>query len=287
MQLTAVAIWLIAQVEEGPDPGMTAELMRQLWWWSVWHQLYWLISSAFMLWMLIHCIRHDPERNMWIWIILIMSFAYQMGALLYFFIRYLPGSHVKAPSFLKRWTRGRELDQLETAARQIGNAHQFFLWGEALRETRNYPRAKAAFDKALEKDPSNLPALWGAAQSEMAMKSYAPARSHVEKILETDPSYKFGDVSLAYGRILLAQDERELARAHFEKHVRRWKQPEAYYHFASLLAARGDVAQARENLEAMLLDLRGSPRFFSRQNREWSSKGQRLLRSLPREKSPA
>src|SRR5580692_1705568 len=108
MLLAAVSLRLIAQVPVATDAEETAELLRQFWWISAYSNLVFFVGGAFMLWMLVHCIRHDPDRGMWIWIILIMGPAFQLGAILYFFIRYLPSRETKVPALLKRWTRGRE-----------------------------------------------------------------------------------------------------------------------------------------------------------------------------------
>src|SRR5882757_6703515 len=40
-----------------------------------------LLAGALWVWMLIHCIRHDPERNLWLWILFIGNVP---AALIYF-----------------------------------------------------------------------------------------------------------------------------------------------------------------------------------------------------------
>jgi|GEM_PF-539574 len=255
--------------------------------WSWWgYSPLLLTSCAFWLWMLIDCIRNDSERHIWIWILIFVLPGFvsplPLGAVIYFLIRWLPRRNPHGSRLLRRWTRGRDLPQLEAAARQIGNPHQFVLLGDALRELGRHERAAAAYARALEKDGVNLQALWGAALVDMNRQQFGPARERLEKILSIDPSYKFGDVSLAYGRALAELKETDAAREHLTKHVRRWKQPEAHYLLASLLADQNRPEEARQYLEAMLLDLSGAPSFFVRQNRGWRSKARRLLARLPR-----
>ena len=43
-----------------------------------------LLFGAFMLWMLFECIRKDPERSLWLWIILVIP---GIGPVIYFFAR--------------------------------------------------------------------------------------------------------------------------------------------------------------------------------------------------------
>lgn len=231
------------------------------------------------LWMLIHCIRHDPERNVWLWILIIIP---PIGTLVYFFARWLPQARVKPPGFLSKLTRGKELQRLQVAARQIGNSHQFVQLGDAQREVGRFEQAGDSYFRALEKEPENIQALWGLAQVEMHWKQYAQARPRLEAVLGIDPKYKFGDVSLAYGKCLMEADERDAAFAHLTEHLKRWKTPESQVVYAELLADRGDPAAAREMLEGMLLEVSGSPKFFRRQSARWVREAKRRLAKLPR-----
>jgi len=243
------------------------------------HQPLALVATGFWVWMLIHCARFDPERRIWLWILFIGNAP---AALVYFFVRWLPGANVSAGSaLLSRWKKSRQIPRLEAAARHIGNCHQFVELGEAYRETRQPDRAAECFKRALAKDATHLPALWGAAQTAILRDDLVAARPHLEQILERDGSYKFGDVSLAYCRTLVRLGETGPARARLEQHLKRWTHPEAYVLIASILIDQGDYEPAREYLEATLSDLSGGPAFFARQNRGWARKARKLLARLP------
>src|SRR5215218_8707543 len=102
----------MAITEELPDdlPQHVDAVPYQMFWM---YDGMWLVGAAFWIWMLIHCIRNDPDRNLWIWILLIGNFP---GALVYFFVRWVPGrTATDTPSLLKRWTSGRKLARLEHA----------------------------------------------------------------------------------------------------------------------------------------------------------------------------
>ncbi|MSR57407.1 MAG: tetratricopeptide repeat protein [Planctomycetaceae bacterium] len=205
------------------------------------------------------------------------------GALVYFVVRWLPGARVSTDwAILNRWKKSRQIPRLEVAARNIGNAHQFVELGDAYRETGKTERAAECFTKALQKDPASLPALWGAAQVEMQRQTFAAAKAHIEQILARDSGYKFGDVSLAHCRTLIALKEPDAAHEKLREHLKRWPNPEAHVLMATLQTECGEHAAARQNLESMLLDLRGGPAFFARQNSGWARKARRLLRKLPR-----
>ena len=233
---------------------------------------------AFLIWMLIHCFRTEPDRQFWIWILII---APGVGPVAYFFLRYLPSKEFPAPAFLRRWTRARTLTRLETAAIQIGNPHQYVQWGDALREVGRLDQARQAYESAMKKEPKNLPALWGAARVAISQKRAADVRQLTQDILSVDEQYKFGDVSLAYARSLDELGETQLARAQLENHIKRWRHPEALYLAAKLSADQGDVFAARQYLQGMLLDINGSPAVIARKFGRWKSRARQMLRKLP------
>jgi tetratricopeptide (TPR) repeat protein len=238
---------------------------------------FYLPLLAFKVWMLVECARKDPDRAFWFWVVLIVPFA----EFLYFFVRWLPAGGVRLPAGLRKWTRGRELARLETGARQIGNAHQWVQFGDALRDVGQVVRAREAYERALAREPGNTQALWGAALVDLAQHDFARAHERLSRLLAIDPEYKFGDVSLAYGKSLYKCRGAREALEHLEQHVRRWRQPEALYLLAAIHADLGQAEEAREHLEALLLDLNGSPPAFVRRHRVWKSRGRKLLRKLP------
>lgn len=240
--------------------------------------LFYLAYTAFWFWMLFHCIRTEPDRQFWLWVIILVQFV---GAFAYFFMRYLPAANYQGPAFLRRWTRGRELSRLETAAIQIGNPHQFVQWADALRDVGMLDDAASAYGRALAKEPMNLPALWGAAQVAAAQHRYTDVCQFTRQILDKDPQYKFGDVSLAFGRSTLELGQTETATEHLEKHVKRWRHPEAVYLLASLHAKQGNSQVARNHLQALMHDINGSPAAIARRHGRWKSRARQLMKKLP------
>ena len=235
------------------------------------------LYTALMIWMAVSCVRRDPEWYLWLWIIIIVP----LGPFIYFLARWIPGSQLQPPKFLKKWTRGRELERLRIAAQQIGNAHQFVEWGDALRETGRTAEAGTAYDKALVKDGKNLQALWGGALVDCEHGRHAAAKEKLSQVLTVDPAYKFGDVSLLYGKCLHALGEQDAAREHLCGHTRRWRHPEGLYLLATLYAERGETAKARDQLQGMIQDLDGAPRAIVRKQLFWRGRARKLLRKLP------
>lgn len=274
---------MILQPDDAPDQVPAPEVPNVPYdpfnLWMLFGPFAWVVyvaAGGLKIWMLIECVRKDPDRYLWMWIIVFVPF----GSVIYLFARWLPESGVRPPQFLRRMFRGRELERLRSAALQIGNPHQYIQWGDALRETRQFQQATSAYAQALQKDPDSMQALWGAALVDMELKSYQSARDRLARILELDPNYKFGDVSLELGKALHLLGREDEAIAHLLKHVKRWPQPEALYLLASLEAKRGDQGSARVHLEALLLDLTSSPKSIARKHSAWRSRARRLLRKL-------
>jgi hypothetical protein len=235
-----------------------------------------ILAIAFWIWMLIDCIRNEPERY-WVWIILMLSF---LGAVIYFVAR--RGIHftMKTPKFLNPWLRRNDLIQAEAAVRNIGNVYQYVKLGDLLMEQGKYPRALDIYRQGLERDNAEKPALWGAAQAELKLGDWGGAKTHLEELLNQDASYRFGESSLAYGRALVELQDYPAARAYLEKHLDRWYHLEARILLARTLKELGDPAAAREELEQGLDDYRVAPAFNRKQNRAWAWRAKLMLRSL-------
>jgi len=270
-----VLFLLLGQVRHGPAPnpfGWSCALLGLL------MLLGGLLYFALWLWMLVHCVLREPDKGFWIWLLIVAPFP---GAIVYAIVRVFPERDWQAPTWLRQFTRRKELARLEAAADQIGNAHQFVQWGDALRDTGQWTSAAEAYSRALAKDPKNLQALWGAALVADHRKQPEEVRRCCRQVLDADPNYKFGDVSLVYGRSLLALNETALARQHFEQHCRRWRHPEAVYLLACRCRDDGDAQAARQHLQDLLRDMNSSPTAISRKFGRWKSLARKMLKQLP------
>jgi hypothetical protein len=237
----------------------------------------WWIYMGLLIWMVIYCARNDPERYLWLWIIIIVP----LGPIIYLLARWLPSSSLRAPRSMQRWTRRKDIQRLRIAANQIGNPHQFVELGDALRDIGQNQEASRAYESALEKDPQNLQALWGGGAVDFRNGNLEAAREKLSRVLESDPAYKFGDVSLLYGRTLVDLGDDEAARKHLEGHTRRWRHPEGLYLLAGVYADAGENAAARKQLESLIVDLESGPRAIVRKQMFWKGRAKKMLRSLP------
>ena len=196
MNLGVAAAWgqLVLFAETPPPPEMPPELAWWPWIWAL-SSLVWLLGLVGWIWMLVHCYQHEPDREFWFWVMIFIPPA----AFVYFFARWLPsrgGGRATMPKGLKRWSRGREIQQLEIAAQQIGNPHQWIQLGDALRDVGRYADAAEAYDKALAKEADSLPALWGAGIARTLTKSLILPASIWKKAWRSIPNTSSGTCRL-------------------------------------------------------------------------------------------
>lgn len=270
---------LLAQISDAPPPDVPfLEPEPGIGLWQLlyaWGRLPYLV---FLIWMAVWCLKNDPERFIWMWIILIF---HPIGAFIYFFARWLPGANVRAPGLLRQVTRRREIHRLEIAAQQIGNPYQFIELGDALRETGRWGESLNAYVQALQKDPSNPQALWGAGCGQFRSRQFEAAFDSLSRLLAIDPDYKFGDVSLMYAKTLHALHRSDESRTHLEKHIKRWRHPEALHLLACLYADDGRPDEAREQLQALIMDIDASPSAIARKQSAWKGRARCMLKRLP------
>ena len=234
-----------------------------------------LMMSVFWMLMLFDCIRNDPDKRTWLWLLVFLNFP---GAVLYFLIRRLPYINVPIPSQFKRWTYRKKIWDAEAAAKHIGKAHQFVNLGNVLMDAEMPERAYEAYQQAIVREPNNGNALWGLATLERYRNQYTKAKEHLKLILSKDPDYKFGEASLAYGQMLYALKDWDVAKAHLSDDIRRWSHPEAVLMLAKIQIADGEREAAQKGLEQMMFKLKGTPKFYLRKKRHLLGQARKLLR---------
>lgn len=244
-----------------------------------------ILGTIFWLWMLYDCIQAGGnKRSTWLWLLVFLNV---LGALLYFVVEWLPNRNIPMPSFANRWTRRQELLAAEAEAHNIGKAYQYIKLGTLLAELQMPDRAATAFQTAYEKEPENPQVLWGLAAAEIARDRATVARPLLEKLLKIDPDHKRGDAALAYGEILVAQDEWETARSHLQTTIKKFPQPPVCLLLAEAEVRAGNSEAARDILEKMLFRMRGTYQFAYRRHAATIRKAEKLLKRLKREGAPA
>jgi hypothetical protein len=236
-----------------------------------------LIPSAFWMLMIFDCVRNEPDRQTWLWILMFLNVA---GAAVYFFACYLPRSNVGSASYFKRWTLRQALWNAEAGVRNIGKAHQYLTLGNVLADMGNPDKAAEAYQQAIEKDPQNTHALFGLACVEMQMKQFANAKPHLQHLLKLDPNHKSGEASLMYGKALFELKDWQAAKVHLAEDIRYWSHPESSVLIAIIHKQDGETQQSRDCLETMLAKVKASPMYHYRRHQRFVNQATKLLKTL-------
>jgi len=238
-----------------------------------------IIGTVFWVWMIYDCLQHERDRQTWLWILIFLNV---IGAFLYFITRWMPRTQLPAPSFAKRWTRRNALWQAEAEAKNINKAHQYIKLGDLLYEIGDRTQAMAAYQQALDKEPENPQALWGATCIAIDQKNLATAKNYLQTLLKVKPDFMYGDGSLLYGRVLFELSDIAAAQLHLEQHLKFWSNPEAYLILAKIQQQQGNPQASRELLETMIVKVKSSIPFQYRKNQGFIRQGERLLKALGR-----
>jgi hypothetical protein len=228
-----------------------------------------VIGEIFWIWMLIDCIMNEPDKYLWIMILL---FTNVPGAIAYFIIKQPVSLRVFAPKLFSRLARGGDIRQAESAAYNTPTGYNYSKFGDICLETGDFKGAGEAYKKALELTPDDIQSLWGAAQVDMKNNSYGDAEQKLEKVMKQDENFRFGEASLAYGKALFELNETKKAGAHLVKYLSKHSQPEAKIMMAQILSGEGAQDEAVRMLDEALMDIKGSPVFYYRTNRKWIGK---------------
>jgi len=236
-----------------------------------------IIAILFLLWELYDCFENEPDRDKWLWIIIIGNI---FGALLYVAMKHeadLPG--------LSRFSRRRELRNDEYEAQHIGGAYQYTVLGNIQTELGDWKKAKISFETALEKDSKDSDALWGLANAYQRKEDFASALPFLERLVNLNPTYKIWE-----GFVMQARALYELKR--FDEAQRVLDQykgiaPLADYLRAAILKEKGDSVNARKYLQRMLEYMHEAPLSEHKKYGQWVGKAKRLLRNLPADPASA
>ncbi len=165
---------------------------------------------------------------------------------------------------LRRLQLQQELHKAKIGVRYIGKAHQYLILGNILLELGDLDRAQLSYTKALNKDPRNPYALWGAALVASYQDRWAVASRHLELLLKIDPRHLQGDASLLYAKALFNLGKWSIARTQLNEDIYYWGHPEATVMLAKIEIQDGNIGTGRKIIEDMLLKLKGAPTYHSR-----------------------
>lgn len=233
-----------------------------------------LLMTGFWLLMLDDCIRNEPKRRLWLWILIIANFV---GAIAYFCKRWILRGKISLSKYKKLRLKFWKAD-----AKSIGKTYKYESSNNNLLDDLGmFEQAAADYQQQLANEADGLQTLWDAVFIDIQNQDFNSAQQYLQTILKIDPEYKYGDASLIYGETLFALGELAAAKQHLEKHIQNWSHPQAYITLAKILSQQGDVETARHYLETIIVKIKNSS-YFHYKRKQLISKAEKLLRTLKR-----
>lgn len=225
---------------------------------------------------IVHFIRKQPSF-FWLWVILLLP---PVGPLVYLMVEALP--ELGDPGTFKFISRGSRIREVRAAIMDNPSAGNFEELGQLYIDAGRWAEAKEAYDHAISARTDSPDPFYRRAVAEIELGQFEPAVADLERVVNSDRNYDFqraaGLLAHAYART----GQPDKAATLFAAVTRTSTLTETQLHYAELLAAQGQVAEARQLAEKILAKRATMPGFQRRRERRLFRKTSALLRSLPK-----
>ena len=225
--------------------------------------------------MMVHFIRNRPE-GYWFWVIIFLG---PIGAAVYFFVEVLPGFNWKLPVF-ERWERGRRREWLEKLVSESPSQGALCELAWIRAKDGDHARAIELYNEALRRDPEDLESLFGRGLSAMETGDYASAVKDLTTLTQAEPNYKLQEGNLALAEAYEGLGEPDKAAQVYRSILKRTEVSQAYFCLGRLLANQGEIGQAREMMQEIIMKQSGVPRHLRRRERPWVWRARKFLKML-------
>src|SRR5215211_2847686 len=210
---------------------------------------------------IVHFIRRRPD-GYWLWIILMGG---GVGALVYVVAEVLPDASLLRATF-NAFPRRKRIRQLRAEVLENPSVGNFEELGDLLLEDGRYAEARECFDRAITPRTTTADPFY----------RRAAAVDDLIRVAAIDAKYDYHRAAglLAHALAQIGREEEALAR--FAEATAVSTLSETQYNYASLLAASGRRAEAREWLQRILSKRLTLPGFARRRERPWFRKAAAL-----------
>ena len=237
---------------------------------------FWLVITAFQLWMLIHAVRNGE----WIWAAFIFI-GWGVTALLYFFLVYRASASSATRGFELPGAQSRKrIKELQAQIHHLDDAYHHFQLGDVYFQRGKLAEAEKCYRAALERDPKDIDARAHLGQCLVRLNRPAEARPFLESVMREKPDHDYGHTMMALAEALTALGETDNALQYWQHITQNHSYPRAKVQLAELYTARNQKDLARTQLKEVLSDDVHAPAFQRKRDRVWISKAKSLMRKL-------
>lgn len=226
---------------------------------------------------IVHFMRRRPD-GYWLWIILIGG---GIGAFAYLMAEAVPDVALLRGTF-NAFPRRKRIRQLEAEVIENPSAGNFEELGDLLLEDKQYARARECFDRAITPRTTAADPYYRRALAAMGLNDWQAAVDDLDRVIAIDAKYDYQRAAGLRAHALAQVGREEEALALFAEATAASTLSETQYNYATLLAARGRTAEAREWAQRILAKKLTLPAFARRRERPWFWKASALVKRLPK-----
>jgi len=236
---------------------------------------FWLVVTAFQLWMLVHAIRNG--EYLWAFFILV---GWGVSAFLYFFLVYRQAGSSTRGFELPGAQSRRRIKELQAQIHHLDKAHHHSQLGDVYFSLGKLAKAEASYRAAMERDAEDIHTRAHLGQCLLRQKRAAEAKPLLEGVVQQDPKHDYGHSMMALAEALMALGEIDGALPYLRYVTENHSYPRARVQLAELLIDRNETQPARELLREVIEDDPHAPAFQRKRDRVWVSKAKSLLRRI-------
>jgi hypothetical protein len=234
------------------------------------------LQQIFTLWMLVDAVR---RRSRFYWYLIILM---PFGEWAYFLV-----VKIHDPMFdgiratFERWTTRRvPIQSLRERLERAPTCDGHLAVGHALYDEQHYLDALEHFIQARRLDDGEPDAVCGIARCRIALEEFETAIALLERLIETDSSFRdyLAWKELAYA--LVKTDQRDAAIDRLEQLVETSPRLEHRILLANYLLHAERHPRALEEVELGLQEFERAPGFLKRRDRAWARAARKLKREI-------
>jgi hypothetical protein len=224
---------------------------------------------------LTHFVRRRPE-GFWIWVIIMGG---GVGALIYILVEILPDV-VLLRGAMQVFPRRKRIRYLEAAVLDNPSVGNYEELGDLYLDDGQFAKARECFDRVISPRTDTADPFYRRGLAAMALGDHAAAVADLEQAVRIDPRYDYQRAAGLLAHELGQVGRTDEALTQFAAVTETSTLSETQYNYASLLAATGRTAEAREWAQRILAKKPTMPTYVRRMERPWFRKARGLIKRL-------
>jgi hypothetical protein len=231
-------------------------------------------GMLFTVWMAVEAVRRGQTQS-WLWIILFFG---PIGAAIYFFSELMP-VHVGGSAGPRKPSHDDERRALADVKR-LDNAAAWSSYAGVLRARGQFSKAADAGAQALRRDPTSIDARHELGMALLLCSRAGEAVEHLRSVVAGDRSYQSGDALFALAQAQEGAGDVAGARQSLEALTTTSGRPEVLFRLARVQGLTGDRAAAVRSLKRIIDEAEYVPDYLQRDVKPWVKKARKAIEKL-------